>query len=185
MAGPENPQVTNPENNQAQTPWDSLAAPVPQQDPANQANQQNVTAEQAPEAPQNDPEAARIEAAKQFTHRELERLARITGRVPDDKRVIALNLALRYERYKAFRDMYEDAKRHHTVIQQPGLEDFATAKRELEEAMYLYDQKLENIDNIRPSICIKQRTKIRNSRSTVGSLSHINDYLKIFFANFS
>ena len=146
MAGPENPQVTNPENNQAQTPWDSLAAPVPQQDPTNQANQQNVTAEQAPEAPQNDPEAARIEAAKQFTHRELERLARITGRVPDDEGVIALNLALRYERYEAFRDMYEDARQHHTIIQQSGLEDFATAKRELEEAMYLYDSTFAQLD---------------------------------------
>ncbi|MGI6680091.1 MAG: hypothetical protein ACOX3T_01140 [Bdellovibrionota bacterium] len=43
---------------------------------------------------------------------------------------------------------------------------------------------VEDIENIRPAIAIKQRTKIKNSRSTVGSLSHANDYLRIFFANF-
>ncbi len=45
--------------------------------------------------------------------------------------------------------------------------------------------KVEKIENIRPSIAIKQKTKIKNSRSTVGTLCHLDDYLKIFFANFS
>ncbi len=38
------------------------------------------------------------------------------------------------------------------------------------------------IKNVRPAIAIQQRTRILNSRSTVGSLTHINDYLRVFWS---
>lgn len=43
--------------------------------------------------------------------------------------------------------------------------------------------KADRIDNVRPAIAIQQRTKILNSRSTVGSMTDINDFLKIVWSN--
>lgn len=43
--------------------------------------------------------------------------------------------------------------------------------------------KVDFIDNVRPAIAIQQRTRILNSRSTVGSMTDINDFLKIVWSN--
>jgi len=40
----------------------------------------------------------------------------------------------------------------------------------------------DSIDNIPPAIAIRQRTAKQNSRSTVGTLTEINDYLRLLFA---
>ena len=79
------------------------------------------------------------EKAKEFTQRELQRLANAVNRTPDDEGVIKLNLVLRYEEFRRLRDSIQTMKQNGTMVQQGPLEDLATAKRELEEAMYLYD----------------------------------------------
>lgn len=43
--------------------------------------------------------------------------------------------------------------------------------------------KVDLIENVRPAIAIQQRTRIVNSRSTVGSMTDINDFLKIVWSN--
>ena len=43
--------------------------------------------------------------------------------------------------------------------------------------------KVDTLDNVRPAIAIQQRTRIVNSRSTVGSMTDINDFLKIVWSN--
>lgn len=43
--------------------------------------------------------------------------------------------------------------------------------------------KVDFINNVRPAIAIQQRTRILNSRSTVGSMTDINDFLKIVWSN--
>jgi excinuclease ABC subunit A len=43
--------------------------------------------------------------------------------------------------------------------------------------------KVDVIENVRPAIAIQQRTRIVNSRSTVGSMTDINDFLKIVWSN--
>lgn len=43
--------------------------------------------------------------------------------------------------------------------------------------------KVDAIENVRPAIAIQQRTRILNSRSTVGSMTDINDLLKIVWSN--
>lgn len=43
--------------------------------------------------------------------------------------------------------------------------------------------KVDLITNVRPAIAIQQRTRILNSRSTVGSMTDINDFLKIIWSN--
>lgn len=41
----------------------------------------------------------------------------------------------------------------------------------------------ERIDNVRPAVAIQQRTRVLGSRSTVGSMTSINDYLKILWSS--
>jgi excinuclease ABC subunit A len=41
------------------------------------------------------------------------------------------------------------------------------------------------IENVRPAIAIQQRVRVTNSRSTVGSMTNINDYLKVVWAALS
>jgi excinuclease ABC subunit A len=43
--------------------------------------------------------------------------------------------------------------------------------------------KADLIENVRPAIAIQQRTRILNSRSTVGSMTDVNDFLKIVWSN--
>lgn len=43
--------------------------------------------------------------------------------------------------------------------------------------------RAELIDNIRPAIAIEQKTRITSSRSSVGSLTGISEYLKVLWAN--
>jgi len=42
-----------------------------------------------------------------------------------------------------------------------------------------------SVENVRPAIAIQQKTRIISSRSTVGSITNINDLLKILWANLS
>ena len=44
---------------------------------------------------------------------------------------------------------------------------------------------VDTISNLRPAVAVQQKVRITSSRSTVGSLSNINDYLKILFAEAS
>lgn len=45
--------------------------------------------------------------------------------------------------------------------------------------------KVDLISNVRPAIAIQQRTRVLNSRSTVGSMTDVNDFLKILWSNVS
>lgn len=40
-----------------------------------------------------------------------------------------------------------------------------------------------SVENVRPAIAIQQKTRIMSSRSTVGSITNINDLLKVLWAN--
>lgn len=42
--------------------------------------------------------------------------------------------------------------------------------------------ELDSIRNIRPAIAVEQKNPVRTSRSTVGTATEINDYLRLFFA---
>ncbi len=74
---------------------------------------------------------------KSFTESELARIAELTGRVPDDPEVIRLNLVLRYKKFEQLKNFYESQKQKGIFVQQGMMEDLATAKRELREAMEL------------------------------------------------
>lgn len=42
-----------------------------------------------------------------------------------------------------------------------------------------------SMENVRPALAIQQRTRIKNSRSTVGSLTNINEYLRLLWTHIS
>lgn len=99
------------------SPWDNFPNET-------KANQQGKKAEQK----------------QSFTHSELDRIAKITGRTADDPEVIKLNLALRTQEYNKYKAMLDNAEANNTMMQQGAMEEAASAKRELEEAIYLYDE---------------------------------------------
>lgn len=72
-----------------------------------------------------------------YTKRDLEAIAEATGRAVDDPEVIKLNLALKYDNFQKYKKLYENNKATNTFIQEGTQQDIATAKAELEEAMYL------------------------------------------------
>ncbi|AGF48534.1 dual-domain excinuclease ABC subunit A uvrA [Candidatus Kinetoplastibacterium oncopeltii TCC290E] len=61
------------------------------------------------------------------------------------------------------------------------IETFSTYARQFLDQMDKPD--VTSISGILPAIAIYQKNHIKNSRSTVGSLTEINEYLKILFAN--
>lgn len=76
----------------------------------------------------------------------------------------------------AFDTIYAEGQRRY-------IETFSPYTRQFFDKVKKPDVDL--IENIRPAIAIQQRTRILNSRSTVGSLTDINDFLKILWANLS
>lgn len=95
---------------------------------------------------------------KSDSQRDLERLSQITGRPVDDPDLLKLNLRIKAERFAQLTAAY-DAQAG-TVRQEGFMQDLATAKRELEEAMYLYDPKFAEMDEQ------EARTKALYERTT-------------------
>lgn len=128
------PKTQNEKGVNTNTEWDSLA------NPDSGKSDKEITTEAE-------------KKAEDFTSREMERLAKITGRVPDDEGVVALNLALRYRKYQQALALVNRTDQGNaenpntrTMIQRETMEDIATAKRELEEAMYIYDNRFAGMD---------------------------------------
>lgn len=47
----------------------------------------------------------------------------------------------------------------------------------------LHQPALDHITGVRPALALEQRNRITNSRSTVGTVTEINDYLKVIWSN--
>ncbi len=76
----------------------------------------------------------------------------------------------------AFDTVYAEGQRRY-------LETFSSYVRQFLDKVKKPD--LESSENVRPAIAIEQKNKIHSSRSTVGTLTDLNDYLGILFANFA
>lgn len=97
-----------------------------------------VEVKRQPEAVGSPEKEAGVEQ-KSDTQRDLERLSQMTGRPVDDPELVKLNLKIKYEQFERLTDAYD--AQEGTVRQEGFMQDVATAKRELEEAMYLYEPK--------------------------------------------
>ncbi|MGB6220633.1 excinuclease ABC subunit UvrA [Haloferula sp.] len=73
----------------------------------------------------------------------------------------------------AFHTLYAEGQRRY-------VETFSPYVRQFFDRMDKPD--VDRIDGIPPAIAIEQKNTIRTSRSTVGTLTEINDYLKLLFA---
>lgn len=76
----------------------------------------------------------------------------------------------------AFSTIYAEGQRRY-------IETFSPYTRQFFDKVKKPD--LVSAENVRPAIAIQQRTRIRNSRSTVGSMTGINDYLRVLWSNIS
>ena len=69
----------------------------------------------------------------------------------------------------------------HAEGQRRYVETFSPYTRQF---MDLLDRpKLDSVENIRPSIAIQQSNTVKTSRSTVGTITELADYFKVWFAN--
>src|SRR5690625_3096327 len=69
----------------------------------------------------------------------------------------------------------------HAEGQRRYVETFSPYTRQFLEL--LDPPKVESIENIPPSIAIEQTNTIRNSRSTVGTMTELCDFFKAWFSN--
>jgi len=76
----------------------------------------------------------------------------------------------------AFHTLYAEGQRRY-------VETFSPYVRQFFDRMDKPD--VDRIDGIPPAIAIEQKNTVRTSRSTVGTLTEINDYLKLLFARTS
>ncbi len=76
----------------------------------------------------------------------------------------------------AFHTLYAEGQRRY-------VETFSPYVRQFFDRMDKPD--VESIDGILPAIAIEQKNHVRTTRSTVGTLTEINDYLKVYFARAS
>ena len=69
----------------------------------------------------------------------------------------------------------------HAEGQRRYVETFSPYTRQF---MELLDRpEVDNVENIRPSIAIQQSNTVKTSRSTVGTITELCDYFKVWFAN--
>jgi excinuclease ABC subunit A len=68
----------------------------------------------------------------------------------------------------------------HAEGQRKYVETFSPYVRQFLET--LQRPKVESIENIRPSIAVEQKNTIRNSRSTIGTMTELCDYFKVWFS---
>ena len=67
----------------------------------------------------------------------------------------------------------------HAEGQRKYVETFSPYVRQFLET--LRRPNVKSIENIRPSIAVEQKNTIRNSRSTVGTMTELCDYFKVWF----
>ena len=74
----------------------------------------------------------------------------------------------------AFDTLYAEGQRRY-------VESFSTYARQFLDRMD--KPRVDRIDGIPPAIAIDQCNPVKNSRSTVGTMTEINDHVKLFFSN--
>lgn len=96
--------------------------------------------------------------------------------IAHDKFVVVTGLSGSGKSSLAFDTIYAEGQRRY-------IETFSPYTRQFLDK--LKKPKIDAIENVRPAIAVEQKTRITNSRSTVGSITNINDYLKIIWGNFA
>lgn len=96
--------------------------------------------------------------------------------LPHDALIVISGLSGSGKSTLAFDTIYAEGQRRY-------IETFSSYTRQFFDKVK--KPEATRITGVRPAIAIEQRTRIKNSRSTVGSLTNLNEYLKVIFANLS
>jgi excinuclease ABC subunit A len=94
--------------------------------------------------------------------------------IPHDSCVVVTGLSGSGKSSLAFDTVYAEGQRRY-------IETFSPYTRQFFDKVKKPDVDL--IEEVRPAVAIEQRTRISNSRSTVGSITNINDLLKVVWSN--
>lgn len=98
----------------------------------------------------------------------------ISIEIPHDALTVVTGLSGAGKSSLAFDTVYAEGQRRY-------IETFSPYVRQFFDKVKRPD--VDAIEHVRPSIAIQQRTRILSSRSTVGSLTDLNDYLKVLWSN--
>ncbi len=100
-------------------------------------------------------------------------LKSVSVSIPHDAIVGVTGLSGSGKSSLAFDTVYAEGQRRY-------IETFSPYTRQFLDKVKKADVDL--IEGVRPAIAIQQRVKVTNSRSTVGSMTNINDYLKVVWS---
>ena len=98
----------------------------------------------------------------------------LTLEIPHDSFVVVTGLSGSGKSSLAFDTVYAEGQRRY-------IETFSPYTRQFFDKVKKPD--VDSIENVRPAIALEQRTRITSSRSTVGTMTDINDYLKVLWSN--
>ena len=101
-------------------------------------------------------------------------LKNLTLEIPHDSFTVVTGLSGSGKSSLAFDTVYAEGQRRY-------IETFSPYTRQFFDKVKKPDVDL--IENVRPAVALEQRTRITSSRSTVGTMTDINDYLKILWSN--
>ena len=101
-------------------------------------------------------------------------LKNVTLDIPHDEFTVVTGLSGSGKSSLAFDTVYAEGQRRYIETFSPYTRQFFDKVKK---------PHVDSIQNVRPAIAIQQRTRVTNSRSTVGSLTNILDYLKILWSN--
>ena len=100
-------------------------------------------------------------------------LQNIDVKIPRNKLVVITGLSGSGKSSLAFDTIYAEGQRRY-------VESLSTYARQFLGIMNKPD--VDTIEGLSPAISIEQKTKSRNPRSTVGTITEIYDYLRLLFA---
>lgn len=103
-------------------------------------------------------------------------LKSVTLEIPHNELTVVTGLSGSGKSSLAFDTVYAEGQRRY-------IETFSPYTRQFFDKVKKPDA--DRFEQVRPAIAIQQRTRITSARSTVGSLTNINDYLKILWFNLS
>lgn len=103
-------------------------------------------------------------------------LKNISLKIPHDQFTVITGLSGSGKSSLAFDTVYAEGQRRYIETFSPYTRQFFDKVKK---------PQVEKIEHIRPAIAIQQRTRITSSRSTVGSLTNCNDYLKVIWGALS
>ena len=101
-------------------------------------------------------------------------LKHVSLEIPHDQLVAVTGLSGSGKSSLAFDTVYAEGQRRYIETFSPYTRQFFDKVKK---------PAVDLIENVRPAIAIEQRTRVTSSRSTVGSMTDINDYLKILWSN--